>query len=171
MIYMTSILYQYTMTMHYNYVLYSLNKCAYLVNLLITGFYRVWHDYKLIIWKIDDDCTQISCNYKFNKLKLNLTGVKKCSSKKNIENNLLGLKVKSILWALARAPDLHANIHRLLTSFNNSIQHLIMVPWRLHISDELAARAIYLGPGKGPGSSFEHSWTRNIIYNYRTGDK
>ena len=41
-----------------------------------------------------------------------------------------------VIWALARAPDLHWNVHQLVTSSNNSIQHTIKVP------DELSARAL-----------------------------
>ena len=32
------------------------------------------------------------------------------------------------IWALARAPDLHLNIHQLVTSSNNTTQHTIKVP-------------------------------------------
>ena len=46
------------------------------------------------------------------------------------------------IWALARAPDLHSNIHQLLTSSNNSLRHPMIVPRKSHISDELTARAL-----------------------------
>ena len=32
-----------------------------------------------------------------------------------------------VVWALARAPDLYWNIHQLVTSFYNSIQHLVVL--------------------------------------------
>ena len=43
------------------------------------------------------------------------------------------------IWALARAPDLHLNIHQLVTSSNNTTQHIIKVT---HLPDELSARAL-----------------------------
>ena len=47
-----------------------------------------------------------------------------------------------VVWALARAPDLHWNGHQLIKSSNNGIHHPIKVPRRNHIPDELAARAL-----------------------------
>ena len=44
--------------------------------------------------------------------------------------------LKNVIWALARALDLYWNIHQVVTSSNNSIQHTIKVP------DELSARAL-----------------------------
>ena len=35
---------------------------------------------------------------------------------------------QSRVWALARSPDLHSNIHQLIASSNTSIQHPIKVP-------------------------------------------
>ena len=49
------------------------------------------------------------------------------------------IKTSSFIWALARAPDLHLNIHQLVTSSINSKQHTTKVP---HLPDELAARAL-----------------------------
>ena len=57
---------------------------------------------------------------------------------------------KNLIWALARAPDLHLNIHLLVTSSNNSTQkfhtfptnfqpgHLNMYAWHVTVPDSLS---------------------------------
>ena len=55
------------------------------------------------------------------------------------------------IWAPARAPDFHFDIHQVVTSTNNSTQHTKKVSRRMHLPDGLSARALkHLVPGKGP---------------------
>ena len=51
------------------------------------------------------------------------------TSKDKYRNNGLYLSSVRLIWALARAPDLHWDIHQQITSSNNSTQQPKKVPW------------------------------------------